>query len=196
MVDALAEFIDAGRVKLFAVASNNHDSFLNKAAHPLHRSWRQRVWDEYIRDEVIPLIHASCQTPGIPITTMGASLGAYHAANTLFRYPHLVKRCYALSGVYDLRRFMDGHYDDTFYYHNPIDYMANLNDPWFLDQLASCEIRLVTGSGPWEESGQTYAMSRVLARRGINHHLDDWSSRGGHDWPYWKDQMREYLRRW
>jgi esterase/lipase superfamily enzyme len=196
MVDALAEFIDAGRVKLFAVASNNHDSFLNKAAHPLHRSWRQRVWDEYIRDEVIPLIHASCQTPGIPITTMGASLGAYHAANTLFRYPHLVKRCYALSGVYDLRRFMDGHYDDTFYYHNPIDYMANLNDPWFLDQLASCEIRLVTGSGPWEESGQTYAMSRVLARRGITHHLDDWGSRGGHDWPYWKDQMREYLRRW
>ena len=196
MVDALAEFIDAGRVKLFCVGSNNHDSFLNRAAHPLHRSWRQRLWDEYIRDEVIPLVHASCQTPGIPITTMGASLGAYHAANTLFRYPHLVKRCYALSGIYDLRRFMDGKYDDNFYYHNPVDYMANLSDPWFLDQLASCEIRLVTGSGPWEESQHTYAMSRVLARKGIRHHLDDWGSRGGHDWPYWKDQMREYLRMW
>lgn len=196
MIDALADFIEAGRVKLFCVGSNNSDSFLNAGAHPFHRSWRQRVWDEYIRDEVIPFIHASCRTPGIPITTMGASLGAYHAANTAFRYPHLVKRCYALSGVYDLRRFMDGQYDDNFYYHNPMDYMANLSDPWFLDQLAACDIRLVTGCGPWEDSSQSYAMSRVLARRGINHHLDDWGSRGGHDWPYWKDQMREYLRRW
>lgn len=196
MVGALSHFIDGGRVKLFCVSSTSHDSFLNKGAHPFHRSWRQRMFDEYIRDEVIPFIHASCQTPGIPITTMGASLGAYHAANTLFRYPHLVKRCYALSGIYDLRRFMNGAYDDNFYFHNPVDYLANLNDPWFLDQLASCEIRLVTGSGPWEQSSYTYALSGVLARKGIRHHLDDWGPRGGHDWPYWKEQMREYLGRW
>lgn len=40
-----------------------------------------------------------CQTPGIPITTYGA----FRAANTLFKHPDHVKRCYALSGVYDLR---------------------------------------------------------------------------------------------
>ena len=96
MVDALAEFIEPGRVKLFCVGSNNHESFLNSGAHPYHRSWRQRVFDSYIREELIPFIHDHCQTPGIPVATMGASLGAYHAANTLFRYPHLVKRCYAL----------------------------------------------------------------------------------------------------
>jgi esterase/lipase superfamily enzyme len=196
MVGALAELIDGGRVKLFCVTSNNHDSFLNKGAHPFHRSWRQRMFDEYIRGEVIPFVHASCQTPGIPITTMGASLGAYHAANTLFRYPHLVKRCYALSGIYDLRRFMDGAYDDNFYFHNPVDYLANLDDRWILDQLASCEIRLVTGSGPWEQSSYTYALSSVLARKGIRHQVDDWGPRGGHDWPYWKEQMREYLKYW
>ena len=125
---------------------------MNKGAHPSHRSWRQRLFDEYIRDEVIPFIHSHCQSPGIPITTMGASLGAYHAANTLFRYPHLVKRCYALSGIYDLRRLMDGGYDDNFYFHNPVDYLANLDDPWFFEQFATCEIRLATGSGPYEES--------------------------------------------
>ena len=62
------------------------------------------------------------------MTTWGASLGAYHAVNTLLRYPHLVKRCYGFSGVYDLRRFMDGLYDDNFYFHNPVDYMANMTD--------------------------------------------------------------------
>jgi len=196
LIDAIGDFIDAGRVKVFSVGSNNQESFLDKSAHPFHRSWRQRMFDEYVRDEVIPFIHASCQTPGIPISTLGASLGAYHAANTLFHYPHLVKRCYALSGIYDLRDFMGGMYDDNFYFQNPIDYMANLRDPWFLEQLSTCEIRLVTGSGPYERSAYSYAMSGILARKGIRHFLDDWGPRGGHDWPYWKEQVREYVSRW
>jgi esterase/lipase superfamily enzyme len=154
------------------------------------------MFDEYIRDEVIPFVHSSCQTPGIPIATLGASLGAYHAANTLFHYPHLVKRCYALSGIYDLRDFMSGMYDDNFYFQNPVDYMANLKDPWYLEQLSTCEIRLGTGSGPYEKSAYSYMMSGILARKGIAHHLDDWGPRGGHDWPYWKDQVREYVSRW
>ena len=53
-----------------------------------------------------------------------------------------------------------------------------------------------TGSGPWEESRFSYAMSGILAQKGIEHYLDDWGPRGGHDWPYWKEQMRDYLSRW
>jgi esterase/lipase superfamily enzyme len=196
LIDAIGDFVEAGRLKVFCVGSNNHESFLNGGAHPLHRSWRQRMFDEYIRDEVIPYIYDSCQTSGISIGTTGPSLGAYHAVNTLFRYPHLVKRCYGLSGIYDLRSFMGGMYDDNFYFQNPIDYVAGLNDPWFLGQLSTCEIRLVTGSGPHEQSGCSYAMSAVLERKGIRHHLDDWGYRGGHDWPYWKEQLREYISRW
>jgi esterase/lipase superfamily enzyme len=196
MVDAIGDFINAGRVKLFCAGSNNHESFLNSGAHPFHRSWRQRMFDDYIRHEVIPFVHTHCRSPGLPITTFGASLGAYHAANTLFRYPQLIKRCYAMSGVYDLRRFMNGLYDDNFYFHNPVDYLANLTDPWFFDQLRSCEIRLITGSGPWEESRFTYELSEVLSRKGIVHYVDDWGPRGGHDWPYWRDMLREYVSRW
>ena len=196
MIDALGDYLEAGRVKIFCVGSNNHESFLNGGAHPFHRSWRQRMFDEYIRNEVVPFVHTHCQSPGIPITTWGASLGAYHAVNTLLRYPHLVKRCYGFSGVYDLRRFMDGMYDDNFYFHNPIDYMASMSDGWFLDQLNSCEIRLVTGSGPWEDSRPTYAFASVLSRKGIRHHVDDWGWKGGHDWPYWKEMIREYVGRW
>ena len=196
LLDAVADFIEGGRIKVFCVGSNSQDSFLNTTAHPSHRSWRQRMFDEYIRNEVMPFIEVSCQSPGIPITTFGASLGAYHAANTLFRYPHVVKRCYALSGIYDLRRFMSGAYDENFYFHNPVDYMANLSDPSLLAQLATCEIRLVTGSGPYEESGYSYEMSRVLSAKGIRHHLDDWGVQGGHDWSYWKEQLREYVSGW
>jgi esterase/lipase superfamily enzyme len=196
LIDAIGDFIEAGRLKVFCVGSNNTESFLNESAHPLHRSWQQRMFDEYIRDEAIPYVFDSCRTAGVQIATMGASLGAYHAANTIFHYPHIVKRCYALSGIYDLRDFMGGMYDDNFYFQNPVDYMGGLSDPWFLEQLATCEIRLVTGSGPFEKSAYTYAMAAVLARKGIRHHLDDWGARGGHDWAYWKEQLREYISRW
>ena len=65
-----------------------------------------------------------------------------------------MKRCYALSGVYDMRDFMDGMYDDNFYFHNPGRLHGQPDrSRGISDQLATCEIRLVTGTGPYEKSG-------------------------------------------
>lgn len=192
LIDALAPYLDAGRVKIFAVGSNSGDSYYNRSAHPFHRSWMQRMFDEYIRWEVIPFIHDHCR--GLPaISTMGASLGAYHAANTLFKHPDAVKRCWALSGIYDLRRFMDGMTDDNFYFNNPMDYLGGLHDWGQIAQLNSCEIHIATGSGAWELPASSYQLSNLLTLKGVWHHLDDWGQAGGHDWPYWKHQMWEYL---
>ena len=196
MVAALASLIDGGRVKIFTVNANSDDAFYNKDAHPFHRSYMQAQYDGYVHQEVVPFIRHHCQSPEVGIATMGASLGAYHAANTLFKHPDVFKRCYALSGVYDMKRFMDGLYDDNFYFNNPVDYMASMDDPGSRAHLASCEIHLATGHGPWEDKGPTCRIAGILASKGIGHSLDDWGSMGGHDWPYWKHQMREYLGRW
>ena len=195
MIGALGESIEAGRVKVFSINANSSEAFYNKGAHPYHRSWMQRMYDEYVREEVVPFIGTHCRAPGIAISTMGASLGAYHAANSLFKHPDVFKRCFALSGVYDMRRFMDGMYDDNFYFNNPVDYLSNLSDPWFYEQLATCDIHIATGTGPWEDSGQSYRLSGILSSKGIRHSLDDWGPMGGHDWPYWTHQMREYVGR-
>lgn len=194
LVPALADFVHAGRVKIFTVGTNSGDSFYNKGAHPFHRSWMQRMFDEYIRWEVIPFIHDHCR--GLtPIATFGASLGAYHAANTLFKHPDAVKICWATSGLYDLRQFMDGMSDDNFYFNNPIDYLGGLTDGGLIAQLNTCDIHIITGTGPWERREHSYHLSSILASKGIRHALDDWGPEGGHDWPYWKRQMRSYLAR-
>jgi esterase/lipase superfamily enzyme len=192
MIGALAEFIDAGRIKFYTVNSINGLSFYDKSVHPFHRSYVQSVFDSYLVQEVVPFIYDNCMSRPA-IATMGASFGAYHAANSLFRHPDVFKRCFAMSGVYDLRSFMDGLYDDNFYFNNPVDYLSNLSDPWFYQQLASCDIRLITGSGPWEKSGPTYRLSDVLNSKGIRHSVDNWGPQGGHDWPFWKNEMREYV---
>jgi esterase/lipase superfamily enzyme len=193
MVGALADFIDAGRVKFLTINSINGLSFYNKGAHPFHRSYVQSVFDSYLREEVVPFIWNNCQSPGIAISTMGASFGAYHAANSLFKHPDVIKRCFAMSGVYDVKNFMDGIYDDNFYFNNPVDYLSNMSDPWFYEQIASCDIHISTGTGAWENSGPTYRLSEILSNKGIRHSLDNWGPQGGHDWPYWKHQMREYI---
>ena len=195
MIDALGHHIDAGRVKFFCVNSVNNESWYNKQAHPRHRSYVQALYDAYVADELVPFIYDQCRTPGIGITTTGASFGAYHAANTLFRHPSVFRRCLALSGVYDIRSFMGGDYDDNFYFNNPVDYLANLSDPWYLHHLAQDDIRLATGHGAYEDSGPTYRLSEVLSRRGIPHTVDNWGADGGHDWPYWKNHMNVYLER-
>src|SRR6476661_2503216 len=80
---SISDFIDSGKVKFFSVNSINGLSFYNRGAHPFHRSYVQSVFDSYLRSEVVPFIFDNCKTRWIGISTMGASFGAYHAANTL-----------------------------------------------------------------------------------------------------------------
>ncbi len=87
MIRTLSPYLEQGRIRLFCINSVNSDSFQNKGAHPFHRSWMQAQYDAYVENEVFPFIDSQCQTPGIGIATLGASLGAYHAANTLFKHP-------------------------------------------------------------------------------------------------------------
>jgi esterase/lipase superfamily enzyme len=195
LIGSLADLIDGGRVKFFSVNSANFACFYNKPAHPFHRSYMQAQFDAYIRSEVVPFVQNHCQSADILISTMGASFGAYHAANTLFKHPDVVRRCFALSGLYDIRNFMDGMYDDNTYFNNPVDYLSSLSDSSILGQLSRCDIHIATGCGPWENSGPSRHLSSILAGKRIPHHLDDWGQEGGHDWPYWKNQMRQYISR-
>jgi esterase/lipase superfamily enzyme len=193
VIATLSGFVDAGRVKIFCVNTNHGDSFGNRQAHPRHRSWMQARYDDYIVNEMVPFVRSHCRTPDAAIWTFGASLGGYHAANLLLKHPDIFSRCYALSGVYDMSRFMDGDYDDNFYFNNPVDYMANLADPGTLHRLAGCDIHLATGTGPWEKPEDAYRLSRILHARGVRHSLDDWGAQGGHDWPYWRHMIWEYM---
>ena len=68
--------------------------------------------------EVIPFIHMHCHGL-VAIATMGASLARTTASNTMLKHPDAVRVLSAMSGVYDMRGFMDGFSDDSFYFNNP-----------------------------------------------------------------------------
>ena len=165
MIEAIAHHIDAGKVKVFCVDTANNQSWYNKQAHPRHRSYVQAMYDAYMSSEVAPFIHDHCRSPGIAITTTGSSFGAYHAANTLLKHPDLFRRCLALSGVYDIRGFMDGDYDDNFYFNNPVDYMASLSDPGTSTTCISATSAWPRGTAPSKTAARPIGWPRSCAPR-------------------------------
>src|ERR1700748_382365 len=67
LMDTLAPFIDAGKVKVFSINSINNESWLNNEMLPEHKAIRHNQFNNYVFDEVIPFVrtHTSQETPVI-----------------------------------------------------------------------------------------------------------------------------------
>ncbi len=78
MVGAIADLIDAGRVKLYCVDSFDAASWSNRQLSLEERAREHGRYESWIFDQVVPFIQ---NDTGGEILTTGASLGAYHAAN-------------------------------------------------------------------------------------------------------------------
>lgn len=194
LIDAMRQFIEAGKVKVFSINSINRAGWLNPDLHPRDKAIRQVEYNSYIVNEVVPYIWNSCQGR-MGIITGGASLGAYHAANQLFRRPDLFDGVLAMSGDYNIRSYYSGdHYDDNIYFNNPTDYIPNLHDDHNLSLLRQkSRIYIVTGQGQWENPDVSRRFSEILGRKGIPHELDMWGHDMPHDWPTWRDMVKYYL---
>jgi esterase/lipase superfamily enzyme len=195
LIDAIQQHIEAGRVKVYSINSINKESWLNDQLHPAQRAQRQVQYDRYVSQEVVPFIWADTRTPGIDIATTGASFGAFHAANTLFKHPDLFRTTIAMSGSYDIRSYCKDFYDENCYFNNPMDYIRNLDDDYFLPRLRNCRINIVTGQGNYEAPERSKVLSELLWSKGVANNLDLWGYDVPHDWPTWRSMLNVYIPR-
>lgn len=195
MIDAIAGFIDGGKVKFFTVDSVDNQSWANWNAHPADRARRHEDYDRYIVHEVSPFIHQHCA--GAPQKTIatGCSMGAFHAANFFFRHPDVFDTMISLSGLFHLQMFTGDYVDDNVYFNSPLRYLPGLADPWYLDQYRQSNIIVGVGQGAWEDAmlADTYALKRILEDKGIPHWIDIWGYDVNHDWPWWRKMMPYFL---
>ncbi|MBC7901911.1 MAG: esterase [Gemmatimonadaceae bacterium] len=193
LLDHLAPFINAGRVKVYSVNSINTESWMNNEMEPRHKIIRHQQFNDYIHHEVVPFIRHSSSWE-TPIITCGASFGALHSANLFFKRPDLINGCIAMSGVYDLTEYTKGYYDEDVYYNSPIHYLPNLTDHAILEQIrSSAHIHILTGSGDHEDPEANRRFGGVLYGKGINYELDIWGHEWKHDWPTWRAMLPHYL---
>ena len=95
-----------------------------------------------------------------------------------------------MSGIYDLKVYTDGYFDENCYFNSPIDYLPNLNDHRILSLLRQKQhIHLFTAQGPYEHPQATYDLSNILKVKGIPHTLDVWGTDMPHDWPTWRAML-------
>ncbi len=200
MVEAVRSLLDAGRVKLYCVDSADSATWSDRSV-PLER--RAQLHDDYERwvlDQVVPFVHGD--SGGLqPVMTVGCSLGAYHAANIALRHAHVFPEALCMSGSYDPSEWNAwGESGDASYFHNPMQYVANLHGD-HLDWLRhTVHLTLVVGQGSWEVDPtralpSTRAFAGVLADKGIPHDLDVWGHDVPHDWESWRRQLAHHLPR-
>ena len=188
LTGSLADKVDAGWLQLICVDSVDEESWYNKKIHPHDRAKRHDDYDRYLRDEMLPFIE---RRTGGNVVTFGASFGAYHAANLAGRYPGRVTKAICFSGLYDVEQFVDGARDELIYYHSPQAYIANMNAEW-LERLRQVEWVVATGEkDSLVEKNRAFA--GLLADKGQRLEAEFWPGVFGHDWPFWKENLRRFL---
>jgi esterase/lipase superfamily enzyme len=189
LVGALGEHLERGWIQLFCVDSVDGESWYAKWRHPAERVHRHVQYDHYLLTEVLPF--TTQQNPNPFLITTGASFGAYHAVNFALRYPHLINRTIGMSGAYDIKRWVDGYYDDNLYFNSPIDFISNEHEPERLAALQRQDIILAIGrddaSFPSNEQ-----LSGVLWGKGIGNAFRIWDG-WYHDWPHWQKMIQLYI---
>ena len=193
LIDSIQPVIDKGKFKAFSINSINNESWLNNSIYPPHKSLRHGQYNQYVIEEVVPFIFNNCGGQ-IPIITTGASLGAYHAANTFLRTPSIFRGTIAMSGLYSLKSYTKGYYDDHVYFNSPVDYLANVTDNTYLNQIRdNLGIVIASGQGEFEDPSGSVELSNILNSIGVMHWLDLWGHDVKHDWPTWRDMLPYFL---
>jgi esterase/lipase superfamily enzyme len=195
MIDSIRPFIDEGKVKVFSINSINSESWLNHKIPARQKAVRHQQYNRYITDEVMPYIRNAMGGEARPITC-GVSLGAFHAANSLFRRPDLFDGCLGLSGIYDLKQYTNGYYDEDVYFNSPIDYLPNLGEGEHLNMLRGKQhIHFLSGEGPYEAPQASWNIANALGAKGIPNNVEIWGREWSHDWPTWRDMLPSYMKR-
>lgn len=194
LIKAIEPAILQKRVRVFSIESINRHAWMEKGLPVREQARRQSLYMRYIEDEVVPYIRAAVHDGGARIATSGASFGAFHAANSLFRRPDLFGATIAMSGFYDLTPdYFRGYSDDNCYFNNPASYLPRLEGPPLEMLRHQTSIIITTGQGDYEAPDASRRLAAMLQSKEIPHWLDVWGFDVNHDWPWWRRMLPYYI---
>lgn len=191
MIDAIGDRYRNGGRQAFCLDSVDAESWYNRSIEPAQRVLRHISYEHYVIDEVLPMIQL--RSPGARVLATGCSFGGYHSANIALRHPDRFCGFVSMGGAFDVKQFLDGYYDDNCYFHNPPDFLPNLDDDWHLTRIRGFQ-RLVLATGESDIcADENLRLSSILSRKWIPHWLDVWGDGTGHDWQWWRQMAVKFL---
>jgi esterase/lipase superfamily enzyme len=185
LVGGIADFIESGAVQLVCLDSVDSESWYARDKPPAERVRRHLQYESYIVNEILPRL------AGPPVAA-GTSFGALHAVLLAARHPSRVGGFIGLSGAYDTSRWLDGYHDDNAYFTNLFEFLPGLTDEAYLGPLRGEQPKVIATGEQDPNVEDSRKLAGLLKAKGVDVGLDIWPG-WAHDWPYWKDMMRNYL---
>jgi esterase/lipase superfamily enzyme len=196
LIKVLSPLIDSGRIKVYSCDSVAGQVWFSKQGTPDYRMKMQHQFHQYIKHEVAPAIRLDCKSPDIGIWAAGSSIGAFHAAAVVCRFPDIFHRAISMSGTYDLMRFIEtDQTNEEYRVSSPLLFLPGLEGV-HLEVLRTRFILIATGEGKWENVGESWALANALGAKGIPNRVDNWGPDWHHDWVTWREMMPKYLDEW
>ncbi len=192
LITVLQPLIDAGRIKVYSTDSIAGKAWFGGEHSAEYCSKLQNAFDAMIYNEITPAIRNDCDSADIEIIAAGASIGAFNAVATLCRHPDAYRMAIAMSGTFDLSKYLEGQFFSDFYFSSPLHYLPDL-DGAQLKMLKQRFVLLPTGEGRWEDIGQSWRIANLLGSKGIPNRVDSWGPDYDHDWVTWRAMLPKYL---
>ena len=190
LVDAVAPMVEAGRVKLYSCDSAAGRAMARNEGSTEYRMWLFNQYHQAVAEEVVPAIHADSSPQTVVVA--GASIGAFNSLAMICRYPHLFGAAVCMSGTYAVDKFIGGPFTEDLYFASPLHFLPGLEGP-ALAMLRRRFVVLASGSGRWEDVGESWAAAKALGDKGVPNRVDDWGGGYDHDWPTWWQMLPLYL---
>jgi esterase/lipase superfamily enzyme len=192
LIRVLEPLLDAGRIKVYSTDSIAGRTWVSGDHSAEFCSRVQNLFDEFIYREVTPAIRNDCGSDDIEIIATGASIGAFNAVATVCRHPDVFRMAIAMSGTFDLSKYLEGRMNSDFYFSSPLHYLPGLEGPQ-LELLRKRLILLPTGEGNFEDIGESWRIAKLLGAKGIPNRVDPWGPEWHHDWNTWRAMLPKYL---
>ncbi len=195
MVEALAPWLDAGKIKLYCPESNVAEAWTKRDQDPAWRIERHAAYERFVVETLVPKVREDCGGQPLPLGVLGASLGAFYAVNLALKQPEIFRWALGMSGRYSMTHFTDGFSNLEVYLNNPLAYVANLAGEPLERIRRHTHLVLVCGQGAYEEGciEETRALADLCQVKGIPHQRDIWGHDVSHNWIWWKRQARHHI---
>jgi esterase/lipase superfamily enzyme len=190
MTKAISYQLKNGYNQLFCIDSVDEESFLNEKVAPPKRLMRQRQFESYVVEEVVPFIRQHNTIPYLMIA--GVDLGGYHAVNLALKHPLEFNKAIGISGLYNIKSFFGKFYSDGVYYNNPIDFVPNVNKQSLLTNIRQVDFRLISYASDQHKT-DAEKMARVFRSKLIDNELDIWDIAPDEEWDIWQRMLKTHI---
>jgi len=188
LLQSVSGKLERGEIQLFCL--DNLPAWNNIELSGREKIDRQLLYEGYVLEEVLPLVHQGRHHP--QVSTIGFGFGGYHAVNMALRHPDQLHSFLSLGGTFNVADRLNGHMDEAAYLNLPTYYIPNLTDAWYLDRYRHSSYILATGEDDSCRAANE-EMSAVLRARHIPCRLDIWGSGSGRSWACWQKMLQHYL---